>query len=337
MTNPSPTPMDALKEARDLAMKNTLAARIPECGDFAEIAQNLDWVITQLEESPDLIRQVEVESVDTPDFDELLLSVVQEHTEMPTFGSDPTAGYRNARAALIAHIDSIITARVDDVAAQLELMTEYRDDALMQVVKLKRALAASQAAPAELTVGTPEGFRVYAKGYASGRKKGFQDAQAAQAADKVQRNQDVSAICGAFGQQPNTSSFEVWAQESGVGGIEKNGARFLDSFTQVAWCAWQAGQSQAAPAKAEGWMPIETAPRDGSQIMLSNGVNVSQGWYVNEPCGTEVFRDEEGRYLDEKYHEGYQGFLDCEGGMLPEPTHWMSVPTPPSPPAKEPT
>lgn len=41
--------MRALIDARDLAMKNTVAARVPECGDFGAIAQNLDWVVAELE------------------------------------------------------------------------------------------------------------------------------------------------------------------------------------------------------------------------------------------------------------------------------------------------
>lgn len=43
--------MPELKEARSLAMHNTVAARIPECGDFGCIAQSLDWVCSTLSES----------------------------------------------------------------------------------------------------------------------------------------------------------------------------------------------------------------------------------------------------------------------------------------------
>lgn len=39
----------ALIESRDLAMHNTMAARIPECGDFGCIAQNLDFIVNELE------------------------------------------------------------------------------------------------------------------------------------------------------------------------------------------------------------------------------------------------------------------------------------------------
>lgn len=38
-----------LKNACDIAMKNSVVARIPECGEFAAIAQSLSWVISNLE------------------------------------------------------------------------------------------------------------------------------------------------------------------------------------------------------------------------------------------------------------------------------------------------
>jgi len=38
----------ALLDARDIAMTHTLKARIPECGEFARIAQDLDWLCYQL-------------------------------------------------------------------------------------------------------------------------------------------------------------------------------------------------------------------------------------------------------------------------------------------------
>ena len=40
--------VDALEIARTTAMDNVMAARIPECGDFAAIAQNLDWSVATL-------------------------------------------------------------------------------------------------------------------------------------------------------------------------------------------------------------------------------------------------------------------------------------------------
>lgn len=40
--------VNALLDAKSVAMKNTIAARIPECGDFGGIAQNLAYVCEQL-------------------------------------------------------------------------------------------------------------------------------------------------------------------------------------------------------------------------------------------------------------------------------------------------
>jgi hypothetical protein len=40
--------MQALIEAHDTAMHNTFAARIPECGIFGEIAQNLSYVLQEI-------------------------------------------------------------------------------------------------------------------------------------------------------------------------------------------------------------------------------------------------------------------------------------------------
>lgn len=44
----TPEIIRALIESRDLAMHNTVAARIPECGDFGVIAQSLDFIINEL-------------------------------------------------------------------------------------------------------------------------------------------------------------------------------------------------------------------------------------------------------------------------------------------------
>jgi hypothetical protein len=43
------TVITALKRARGKAMKYTTVARIPECGVFGEIAQDLAWAVDQIE------------------------------------------------------------------------------------------------------------------------------------------------------------------------------------------------------------------------------------------------------------------------------------------------
>ena len=79
------------------------------------------------------------------------------------------------------------------------------------------------------------------------------------------------------------------------------------------------------------WQPIETAPKDGSQILLTNGVDVAQGWWVNEEQFIEEIRDIDGRHVDQIESDGFTDWLDCEGGMNPSPTHWMPLPPPPLP------
>lgn len=44
----SPNVKQALLEAHDTAMKQTLKARIPECGKFGEIGQNLNYAVSVL-------------------------------------------------------------------------------------------------------------------------------------------------------------------------------------------------------------------------------------------------------------------------------------------------
>lgn len=40
--------VEALKRIRDTAMEHTLAARIPECGVFGGIAQDADWLLSEI-------------------------------------------------------------------------------------------------------------------------------------------------------------------------------------------------------------------------------------------------------------------------------------------------
>ena len=44
----SATQMRALQDARTTAMHWTAKARVPECGEFGRIAQDLDWLVNEL-------------------------------------------------------------------------------------------------------------------------------------------------------------------------------------------------------------------------------------------------------------------------------------------------
>lgn len=65
------------------------------------------------------------------------------------------------------------------------------------------------------------------------------------------------------------------------------------------------------------WKPIETAPKDGTEILAWNGESVQQSWWDDT-----VYR--QGKWCiwrDAKL--GHIYWLD------PVPTHWMPLPLPP--------
>lgn len=117
-------------------------------------------------------------------------------------------------------------------------------------------------------------------------------------------------------------------------------SRFYTDSTDVAieyehngWTVTRLVAASPSPVRqGDGWMPIETAPKDkdGPNIMLSNGVAVAQGWWCDEPGYIREKRDLDGNYIDQDESDGYTGWLDCDGGMLPEPTHWMPLPPAPA-------
>lgn len=88
-----------------------------------------------------------------------------------------------------------------------------------------------------------------------------------------------------------------------------------------------------------GWLDIATAPKDGTEILLSNGVDVAEGCWAHEEPYVRERRDAYGRYIGQDESDGFDGWIDFSGGMEPEPTHWMPkpVPSPTTAPAPQPT
>jgi len=69
---------------------------------------------------------------------------------------------------------------------------------------------------------------------------------------------------------------------------------------------------RAALAQPDGWQPIETAPKDGRWILITNGANL-------ENC-----------YWDGGMHRAYPWRNRGGNGWLAEwPTHWMPIPAGP--------
>jgi hypothetical protein len=83
------------------------------------------------------------------------------------------------------------------------------------------------------------------------------------------------------------------------------------------------------------WRPIETAPRDGTPILLCSGDRVTAGHWeperfpsapeYNGTTGEYLGQFETGEVVDAWWYSEDGGF----DGEHP-PTHWMPLPTPPS-------
>ncbi len=121
--------------------------------------------------------------------------------------------------------------------------------------------------------------------------------------------------------------------EAAGGTYLTGGGAALTSFALARFVVAVAEHTNAAAPTARQplptWQPIETAPKDGTDVMLSNGKSVSVGsWLHQEPVIRER-RDLDGRYIDQDEFDGFEGWVDWGGGMQPAPTHWMPLPPPP--------
>lgn len=85
---------------------------------------------------------------------------------------------------------------------------------------------------------------------------------------------------------------------------------------------------QSPEVQARQWQPIETAPKDGTHIMLSDGTSVTVGHWLYQPGGTTEYRDLDGRWIGQDDRDEFAGWIDWMGGITP--THWMPLPAPPS-------
>ena len=87
--------------------------------------------------------------------------------------------------------------------------------------------------------------------------------------------------------------------------------------------------------RPQEWQPIATAPRDGTWILLAGG-GINYGWDGGDapPCVAGQFTT----YLNGGTVDGHWKFAWYDGGYYGEyedPTHWMPLPAPPAPAAKE--
>jgi hypothetical protein len=111
------------------------------------------------------------------------------------------------------------------------------------------------------------------------------------------------------------------------------------------WTEANANQIVAALTPREpsdgGWRPIETAPKDGTEILLGAPAQVFRGqpteprstighWMTDEECREPVGDcGGECRCPEYKFHDPY--WISWDGGFTEEhpPTHWMPLPSRP--------
>ena len=53
---------------------------------------------------------------------------------------------------------------------------------------------------------------------------------------------------------------------------------------------------------------------------------MAQGYWLHAEPYIRERRDLEGRYIDQDESDGYDGWIDFMGGMLPEPDRWRPLP-----------
>lgn len=81
-----------------------------------------------------------------------------------------------------------------------------------------------------------------------------------------------------------------------------------DQKAQAMVDAFKPLTSVEPPVAQNGWQPIETAPKDGTQLLL---------WSNRPTVGA--------------YGQRYQNWFTIPGEYTCRPTHWMPLPEPPTP------
>ena len=105
--------------------------------------------------------------------------------------------------------------------------------------------------------------------------------------------------------------------------------------------------AEARVREAQQWQPIETAPKDGAEILLFRDADVYDGkpvpprvtsgaWTEWTDTASE-YHSTTGEYLGQSVQDSGAEWLSWDGGFSEEmpPTHWMPLPSPPTDAAME--
>ncbi|SEB72509.1 hypothetical protein SAMN05216178_2015 [Pseudomonas saponiphila] len=82
---------------------------------------------------------------------------------------------------------------------------------------------------------------------------------------------------------------------------------------------------------AEQWQPIETAPKDGTEIILRKGDRITAGAWIEWSNSAAEFHATTGVYLGDVEYESGADWSSWDGGFRRDdwPTHWQPLPIPP--------
>lgn len=94
-------------------------------------------------------------------------------------------------------------------------------------------------------------------------------------------------------------------------------------FNGTSWNERAAIRAIAAPGVAQGWQPIESAPKDGTEVILLEGARVGAAFWVS--------------WSSSHTEEAGSGWSICwDGDDWHKPTHYMPLPAAPSPTTEQP-
>lgn len=83
----------------------------------------------------------------------------------------------------------------------------------------------------------------------------------------------------------------------------------------------------AEAVRPSGWQPIETAPKDGTEVIITNGVDTCTGKY-HKSVVKNFYPFFAQSVNGELRNEGFD--YKVEPVYFYEPTHWMPLPEPPT-------
>ncbi len=81
-------------------------------------------------------------------------------------------------------------------------------------------------------------------------------------------------------------------------------------------------ESRAPTPSPDGWQPIETAPRDGTEVLILRDGRLALGWWSDDPYRPEPVPFWHGTDVHD---------YGKKWAQKTQPTHWMPLPAAPSP------